>query len=67
MEASQAEGITYVEPFLKGGCLLTDLVATSIGPFRLDPFLQLGRPSLTTTIITKCLISETDQLMTDSL
>lgn len=67
MAASQVEGIMDVEPFLKGGCLLADLVATSSGSFRLDPFLQLGRPSLTTTIITKCLISETDQLMTDSM
>ena len=67
MAASQVEGITDVEPFLKGYCLLADLVATSIGSFRLDPFFQLGRPSLTITIITICLIFETDQVMTDSV
>lgn len=48
MGASQAEGMVYVESFGNGGCFLANLVATSVGPFRLESSLQLVRPSLTT-------------------
>lgn len=48
MEASQAEGIISVEFFLKGSCVPANLVVISVGPFRVELFLQLVRPSLTT-------------------
>lgn len=47
MEASQAEGIISVEFFLQGSCVPANL-AISVRPFRVEHFLQLVRPSLTT-------------------
>ena len=60
IEASQGEGIIYIWVWC---CLLTNLMATFVGPFRLELFLCLGLPWLL-TIITKCSVSETDLFST---